>query len=82
LENEAIADEILSALQQLLEAAGPEWTLEFLNAGLQEAGGGQPPQGAPPEVMSQGGPGAMPPMPGQMPQGGGRRLPAGRQRLS
>jgi hypothetical protein len=55
MENEAIADEILSALQQLLEAAGPEWTLEFLNAGIQEAG-----QGGEPEVMSQGGPQSMP----------------------
>ena len=60
MENEAIADEILTALQQLLEAAGPEWTLQFIQAGLEEAsaGGEQPMQ---PEVMSQGGPGAMPP---------------------
>lgn len=58
MENEAIADEILTALQALLEAAGPEWVLEFLNAGMEEAqaGGEQPP-----EVMSQGGPQAMPP---------------------
>ena len=61
MENEAIADEILSALQQLLEAAGPEWTMQFLQAGLEEAanGGGEDMQ---PEMMSQGGPQAMPPM--------------------
>lgn len=60
MENEAIADEILSALQQLLEAAGPEWTLQFIQAGLEEAanGGGEQPMA--PEVMSQGGPQAMP----------------------
>ena len=69
MENEAIADEILSALQQLLEAAGPEWTLQFLQAGLEEAAnaGGEQPQ---PE-MAQGGP---PPMPGG-PQMGGMRPP-------
>jgi hypothetical protein len=38
MENEQIADQILSALQQLLEAAGPEWTLQFLQAGIEEAG--------------------------------------------
>jgi len=40
MENEAIADEILSALQQMLEAAGPEWTLQFLQAGIEEAEAG------------------------------------------
>ena len=58
MENEAIADEILNALQQLLEAAGPEWTLQFLQAGIEEAGQGG---GMEPEVMSEGGMGAMPP---------------------
>lgn len=57
MENEAIADEILSALQQMLEAAGPEWTLQFLQAGIEEAGAGGQMQ---PEMMSQGGPQAMP----------------------
>jgi len=75
MENEAIADEILSALQQLLEATGPEWTLEFLNAGLEQAGqgGGE----MPPEVMSEGGPGAMPPPGPPMPGRGmmGRKIP-------
>jgi hypothetical protein len=66
LENEQAADAILSALQQLLEAAGPEWTLEFLNAGLAEAGQGggakqMPPE---PEMMSPGGPRSMGPMTG------------------
>ena len=39
MDNEAIADEILSAIQQLLEAAGPEWTLQFLQAGIEEVAG-------------------------------------------
>lgn len=65
MENEAIADEILSALQQLLEAAGPEWTLQFLQAGLEEAANGG---GEQPEMMSQGGPQAMPPMAQQRPR--------------
>jgi actin-like ATPase involved in cell morphogenesis len=57
MENEQIADQILSALQQMLEAAGPEWTLQFLQAGIEEAGAGGQMQ---PEMMSQGGPQAMP----------------------
>jgi hypothetical protein len=54
-------EEIIAALEALMQAAGPEWTLEFLNAGLQEAaqGGQMPPE---PEMMSPGGPSAMPPM--------------------
>jgi len=56
MENEQIADQILSALQQMLEAAGPEWTLQFLQAGIDEAAGGE----MQPEMMSQGGPQAMP----------------------
>jgi hypothetical protein len=54
-------EEIIAALEALMQAAGPEWTLEFLNAGLAEAGqgGGMPPE---PEMMSPGGPSAMPPM--------------------
>lgn len=66
MENEAIADEILSALQQLLEAAGPEWCLQFLQAGIEEAsaGGGE----MEPEVMSEGGMGAMPPRAAPQPQ--------------
>lgn len=55
MEDEQIVDEILAAVMQLLEAAGPEWTLEALRALLQEVGGGEQP-----EVMPQGGPGAMP----------------------
>jgi hypothetical protein len=45
MENDQIADEILSALQQLMEAAGPEWTLAFLNAGIEQAGAGGQDQG-------------------------------------
>jgi hypothetical protein len=55
MEDQQIADELLSLVTQLLEAAGPEWTLQFLQAGIEEAGaGGQP------EAMSEGGMGAMP----------------------
>jgi hypothetical protein len=56
MENQQIADEILNAITQLLEAAGPEWTLQFLQAGIEEAGQGGEMQ---PEVMSEGGMGAM-----------------------
>ena len=65
MENEAIADQILSALQQMMEAAGPEWTLQFLQAGIEEAAGGGE---QPPEMMSQGGSQAMPPMAQQRPR--------------
>lgn len=64
MENEAIADEILTALQALLEAAGPEWVLEFLNAGLEEAAGGGEQMPPEPEMMSPGGPKSMGPMTG------------------
>jgi hypothetical protein len=63
MENEAIADEILSAMQQLLEAAGPEWTLQFLQAGIEEAGQGG--GGMQPEMMPQRGMGGMSAMPPQ-----------------
>jgi hypothetical protein len=62
MENEQAADAILSVLQQLLEAAGPEWTLEALTALLQEVGGGAEQMPPEPEMMSPGGPSAMPPM--------------------
>jgi hypothetical protein len=39
MENDALADQILAALEQLLQAAGPEWTLQFLNAGMEEVMG-------------------------------------------
>lgn len=56
MENEAIADEILSALQQLLEATDPEWTLQFLQAGIEEAsaggGMGAMPTRAAPQTMN------------------------------
>ena len=44
-----------AVLEQIVQMAGPEAVLAFLK---QAAGGAQQPQ---PEVMSQGGPGAMPP---------------------
>lgn len=59
MENEALVDEMIALIAQIMEVAGPEWTMEAL-AGLLEAaqqGGGE----QEPEVMSQGGPGAMPP---------------------
>jgi hypothetical protein len=59
MENEQAADAILSVLQQLLEAAGPEWTLEALTALMQEVGGGA--EQMPPEAMGQPAPQAMPP---------------------
>lgn len=59
MENEQMADQMLAMLTELLQVAGPEWTMEFLQGGLEAAqeGGGEMQQ---PEVMSQGGPGAMP----------------------
>ena len=50
-------DDIIAAVQQLMQAAGPEWTLQFLQAGIEEAAAG-----GEPEMMSEGGPEAMPPM--------------------
>jgi len=69
MENDAIANDILNALQQMLEAAGPEWTLQFLQAGIEEAAGGE----MQPEMMP---PGA--PMQAQMPPQGGQMMPQGR----
>ena len=66
METEAIADEILAVLEQLLQVAGPEGTLEFLQVGLEEMTSGG--QEQPPEMMSQGGSQAMPPMAQQRPR--------------
>ena len=65
-----IFDAMGALLMQMVEMAGPEWVMEFLQAGMQEAmqgaeGGGMPPQN---QVMSPGGPQAMAPM------GGGRTV--------
>jgi hypothetical protein len=48
MEDEAIADEIIAATKALLQAAGPEWTLQFINAGIEQAGagGGEEPMAA------------------------------------
>lgn len=78
MENEQLFEQMVQLLGQLVTAAGPEWTMEFLQGGLEMAqqGGGE---------QGPGGPGAMPPMPaGQQQNRGmmGRRLPPGRQRLS
>jgi hypothetical protein len=66
MENDAIANEILGALEQILQVAGPEGTLEFLQVGLEEmsGAGGQ----MQPEMMSQGGAQSMPPMAQQRPR--------------
>jgi hypothetical protein len=37
MKNEQIAEAIFAALEQLMQEAGPEWTLEFINAGLAES---------------------------------------------
>jgi hypothetical protein len=59
VENEQFFDQLVQLLAELVTTAGPEWTLQFLQAGIEEAGaGGGEMQ---PEVMSQGGMGAMPP---------------------
>ena len=62
MEDQQIADEILNAITQLLEAAGPEWTLQFLQAGIEEAsaGGEQPMQ----PQQQPGPPRPPPPLPG------------------
>jgi hypothetical protein len=59
MENEQDLQPLVQLLGELVTAAGPEWTLAALEALLEEvqAGGGE----MPPEVMSEGGPGAMPP---------------------
>lgn len=68
MENEQTVEQILALVEQMLQAAGPEWTMQFLQAGLEEAAnaggeqpmGAPPPQGAPPmETVSRGGPGSM-----------------------
>lgn len=47
MENEAMADQILALLEQLLQEAGPEWVLEFLQAGVEAARGGDEQQPMP-----------------------------------
>ena len=66
MENEQLFDQMVQLLGELVTTAGPEWTLQFLQAGIEEAGaGGGEMQ---PEMMPQrgmgggmGGMGAMPP---------------------
>jgi hypothetical protein len=58
MENEQLFDQMVQLLGELVTTAGPEWTLQFLQAGIEEAGAGGEMQ---PEVMSEGGMGAMPP---------------------
>jgi hypothetical protein len=57
MENEQLFDQMVQLLGELVTTAGPEWTLQFLQAGIEEAGAGGQMQ---PEMMSQGGPQAMP----------------------
>lgn len=43
MENEQLFEEMIELLGQIVTAAGPEWTLQFLEAGMEEAqaGGGE-----------------------------------------
>lgn len=45
MENEQLFDQMVQLLGELVTAAGPEWTLQFLQAGIEEAsqGGGEQP---------------------------------------
>lgn len=72
MENEQMADQILAALQQLLQAAGPEWVMAFLEAGMEEVSGG----GGEMDPMSQPAPMA-PQGPMGMPAGGPRNALSG-----
>ena len=65
MENEQIFDQMVQLLGELVTTAGPEWTLQFLQAGIEEASAGG---GMQPEVMSEGGMGAMPSPRGGMPK--------------
>ena len=38
MEDEQTVEQILALVEQMLQAAGPEWTLQFLQAGIEEAG--------------------------------------------
>jgi hypothetical protein len=40
MENEQLFDQMVQLLGQLVTAAGPEWTLQFLQAGIEESGAG------------------------------------------
>lgn len=51
MENEAMANQILALLEQLLQLAGPEWVMEFLQAGMEEAQGGGEQMQEPPMPM-------------------------------
>lgn len=68
MENEQQFERLIQLLGQIVTSAGAEWTAEFLQGGLEAAqqvgGAEQMPPDMPPEVMSQGGPGAMPPVAG------------------
>lgn len=61
MENEAMADQILALLEQLLQQAGPEWVMEFLMAGMEAAQEGDGAQMAEPPMQ-------MPSMPAARPQ--------------
>jgi hypothetical protein len=65
MENDKIFQQLVQLLGELVTATSPEWTLQFLQAGIEEAGqgGGE----MEPEVMSQGGPQAMPSRSGPAP---------------
>lgn len=64
MEDQQIADELLSLVTQLLKAAGPEWTLQFLQAGIEEANAGGGEQPMQPMQQQPGPPRPPPPLPG------------------
>ena len=68
MDNEQAFEQLIQLLGELVTTAGPEWTLQFLQAGLEEAANGGGEQPMQPEMMSQGGPQAMPPMAQQRPR--------------
>lgn len=57
MENEQLFEQMVQLLGQIVTTAGADWTMEFLQGGLEmvQQGGGEPE----PEVMSQGGPKSM-----------------------
>lgn len=64
MEDQQIADQIIAILTELMQVAGPEWTLQFLQAGIEEAsqGGGEQPMQ--PMQQQPGPPRPPPPLPG------------------
>jgi hypothetical protein len=64
MENEETFQQLVQLLGELVTATSPEWTLQFLQAGIQESGQGAEQMPPEPEMMSPGGPKSMGPMTG------------------